>query len=150
MTNNSTKRIAAIDYGLARVGIAMSDVRHILASPVTTIQVKKEKTGIIEAIKKAISQYDIEEIVVGLPLSLSGKDSEQTKITKDFIEAFKKQTDIPIKTWDERLTSLQVQNEMKHHNVQRKKRAKVLDVLAAVIILQSYLDSKTGVAETRQ
>lgn len=142
------KRIIGIDFGQVRIGIAISDERKIIASPLTTFRAFKElKQTAHELLKELLAhsqtnKYEIEEIVIGLPLLMSGKEGTQADQVLKFIEHLKEETSIPITTWDERLTSLQAEKLMKEGGLSRKNRAKVVDRVAAVIILQNYLDSK--------
>lgn len=141
-------RIIGIDYGVARFGIAISDETKIIAMPLMTItaESKSEKTAvkILAQLKAAsdLNKYDIAEIVIGLPLMMSGKFGMQADDVTHFVNLLKTMTNIPIFTWDERLTTVQAEKSMREGNMSRKKRSKVVDKVAAVIILQSYLDSK--------
>jgi putative Holliday junction resolvase len=132
-------RILCIDFGLARIGLALSDPSKIIASPYKTIQTQGKEA--IRQILKEIDDLDIERIVIGLPLLLSGKDSETTKSVRTFASLLKSQTDLPIILWDERLTSKQVEKTLISGGIKRKKRAKLSDRLSAALILQSFLDS---------
>lgn len=142
------KRIVAIDFGLARLGIAVSDESKMLASPLTTIASTKKTEDTVKRIVEALEQdqklrkYEIEEIVVGLPLLMSGKSGLMADEVRYFVTVLEKHFSAPIKTWDERLTSVQADRSLRESSLSRKKRAKVVDVVAAVIILQNYLDSK--------
>ena len=141
-------RILGIDFGLKRFGLAISNELNFLATPVKTLQVEKklEKTVSIflEEYENLKKQYecDIEEIIIGLPLLLSGNKGLIADEVLHFVSLLKEQLSIPIKTWDERLTSKQAERSLKEGKMSRKKRTKVIDTVAAVLILQSYLDSK--------
>lgn len=87
--------------------------------------------------------YEIEEVVVGLPLLMSGKSGLMADEVRHFVSLLEQHIKAPIKTWDERLTSVQADRSLREGNLSRKRRAKVVDVVAAVIILQNYLDSKS-------
>jgi putative pre-16S rRNA nuclease len=142
------KRIIGIDYGLVRIGVAISDERKIIASPLMTHRAAKDLKQTAHELIEALNlhsqthKYEIEEIVIGLPLLMSGKEGAQADQVLSFIEHLKKETSIPIQTWDERLTSLQAEKLMKEGGLSRKSRAKVVDRVAAVIILQNYLGLK--------
>lgn len=136
------KRIVAVDYGMARIGVAISDPSQIIASPINTLQNQKKAELSAKALLETIKDYDVEEIVVGLPFKLNGKHSLSTDETLYFVEELKKISPFPIKTWDERLTTLQVERAMKDNSMSRKKRSKVIDAACATLILQSYLDQK--------
>jgi putative Holliday junction resolvase len=141
-------RIIGIDFGMARMGIANSDEQKIIAMPLITLQAdrKTEKTvqKLMEYLEKDQLQrnYAIEEIVIGLPLLMSGKVGMLADEVKHFIEVLKTATTIPITTWDERLTTVIAERSLREGSFTRKKRAKHVDTVAAVVILQNYLDSK--------
>lgn len=134
------KRIVGIDYGMARIGVAISDPHKIIASPLKTIPVQKSLKLTVEMLLKELKDYSIEEFVIGMPYKLNGKLSFSSDETNFFIEELKKQSSAPIKIWDERLTTMQVERAMKDGNMSRKKRSKVIDAACATLILQSYLD----------
>lgn len=136
-------RIIGIDHGLTRIGLAVSDENKIIASSLSTI--KAEKTSKETAFKVAseIKKHNIEEIVIGIPYHMNGKIGCQADEVKHFITLLEEELqNIPIKTWDERLTSVQADRSMRETKMTRKKRSQKIDAVAAVIILQSYLDSK--------
>jgi putative Holliday junction resolvase len=147
--NNKKKRIVALDYGLVRIGIALSDELKIIATPLTTLTAEKKSEATVKKLLTFLQEdqdekkYDIEEIIIGNPLLLSGKSGLLADEVKHFIELLQKSTDIPLKLWDERLTSVQAEKSMKEGNLNRKKRSKLVDKIAAVILLQSYLDSRS-------
>lgn len=139
-------RIVGIDWGLARLGIALSDTSKLLATPLKTLTAEKKA---LDTAKKLLAEllahatankYQIEAIVMGMPLMMSGKAGFQADEVKNFIELLKSLTDIPIITWDERLTTSMAERSLKESSLTRKKRAQVVDSIAAIIILQNYLD----------
>ena len=139
-------RIISIDYGAARLGVAISDETKLIAMSLMTIpaQSKSDKTAakVIEELTKhqEANKYDIEMIVVGLPLMMSGKVGLQADEVKHFVDLLQKLISAPVVTWDERLTTVQAERSMREGNMSRLKRSKIVDKVAAVIILQSYLD----------
>lgn len=142
----SRKRIAAIDYGMARIGVALSDETKIIAAPLKIIAAEKQvqKTA-AKVIRELILhqkeyQYELEEIIVGLPLLLSGKSGLLADEVNCFVESLEKLTEIKITLWDERLTSVQADRAMRETSMTRKQRSKIIDTVSAVILLQSYLD----------
>lgn len=143
------KRIVSIDFGLARIGIAVSDERKILASPLITLKTSKKMDETVKQLVQTLENdqiargYEIEEVVVGLPLLMSGKSGLMADEVRHFVSLLEQHIKAPIKTWDERLTSVQADRSLREGNLSRKRRAKVVDVVAAVIILQNYLDSKS-------
>ncbi len=145
-SKSKATRIVALDYGLARIGIAVSDETKSIAMPLMTLTCEKktEETAkklvqFLEEQQKA-QNYTLSEIVVGLPLMMSGKMGFLADEAKYFLELLKTMTTIPLVTWDERLTTVQAERSMREGNLSRKKRAKSVDNVAAIIILQSYLD----------
>lgn len=137
-------KIVGVDYGRARMGLSISDERKIIAFPFKTIAVSKnlEKAVdlLLDALKENISQ--IEKIVLGLPLLMSGKKGEMALEVEKFKELLSKKINVEIVLWDERLTSAQAEVSMREMELSRKKRSQKSDVIAAVLILQNYLDSK--------
>lgn len=136
------KRIVGIDFGMARIGVALSDPSKIIASPFKTIQNQKSLKVTVKLILDELLGQSIEEIVVGMPLRLNGQNSFSTDEVGYFIEELKKQCSFTITAWDERLTTVQVERVMKDNKMTRKKRSKVIDAACATLILQSYLDQK--------
>lgn len=149
MAKQKPTRIIAIDYGQARIGIAYSDERKILASPLQTLQAEKklERTAIkllraLEAHQAELG-YEVEEIIVGLPLMMNGTQGPLADEVKAFVLEMQKVVNVPVRTWDERLTSVQAERSLQEFSLSRKARAKHIDRVSALIILQSYLDYKS-------
>ncbi|MFH1825295.1 MAG: Holliday junction resolvase RuvX [Candidatus Firestonebacteria bacterium] len=131
-------RLLGIDYGEKRVGVAITDELNILAHPLKVVK----STNAINEIKKILNEYnDISKIIVGMPLNLKGEVSFKAKQVLDWIEKLKKEVNIPIITWDERFTTSAAESFLLEANVKRKNRKKIIDKLAARIILQDYLDA---------
>ncbi|MFH1541920.1 MAG: Holliday junction resolvase RuvX [bacterium] len=129
-------RILALDYGEKRIGVAISDSLGITGQPVTVISSLDELTPII-------NEYEnVELIVVGLPKSLSGEIKLAGQNVLSFVEEVKAKFNLPVKTWDERLTTAQVTKTMIAAGLSRAKRKQVVDKSAAALILQGYLDAK--------
>jgi putative Holliday junction resolvase len=135
-------RYLGIDYGKARIGIAISDEYGKIALPLMTLS-KKPFSELFKDLHKILQEYQpIREIIVGLPLLLSGKESEMAKEVRDFAEKLRDALGLSIIFWDERLTSLQAERMLKQQSISRKKRVGKTDQLSAMLILQSYLDVK--------
>lgn len=125
------KRIIGIDFGMARIGLALSDERQIIASPFKTIQT--ERKGELTAAKVASALRDIEsslnceieEIVIGMPLMMSGKNGFLADEVKHFISLLTQVTIIPIRTWDERLSTVQAERSLREAQMTRKKDQKL-------------------------
>ena len=136
-------RILALDVGDKRIGVAITDELEISAHGLTTItrnDLKKE----IRAIQELISEYNVEEIVVGMPVMMNGSVGIQAEKVGKFVDELKKDFRIPIKLFDERLSTRLIEKTLIAADMSREKRKKVIDKLSAVIILQDYLSSREG------
>jgi len=136
-------RILALDVGDKRIGVAISDELEISAHALTTItrnDLKKE----IRAIQELISEYNVEEIVVGMPVMMNGSVGIQAEKVGRFVDELKKDFRIPIKLFDERLSTRLIEKTLIAADMSREKRKKVIDKLSAVIILQDYMSSRGG------
>ncbi|MCC3867179.1 Holliday junction resolvase RuvX [Terrisporobacter mayombei] len=132
-------RIMGLDIGDKTIGVAVSDLMGITAQGVTTIKrVGKKKD--IEEIKKIISEKQVNKVVSGLPKNMNGTVGPQGEKVQKFCELLKQETDLSIEFWDERLSTVAAERSLIEGNVRRENRKKVIDMLAAVIILQGYLD----------
>ena len=140
----SMNRAIGIDYGFSRIGLSISDCSKIIASPLITIHAVKSSDQTAKNIITEIQKHpDVDEIIVGMPLHMNGKVGSKADEVNHFIKQLKKLISIPIIPWDERLTTVQAERSMQQGGLSRKKRKKVVDVIASVIILQSYLDSRS-------
>lgn len=141
-------RILGIDYGLARLGLAISDESKILASPLPTLSAAKKTEETVKRLVQELERIErerestIQSIVIGLPLMMSGKTGFIADEVKHFATLLEQAVTIPIILWDERLTTVQAERSLREANLSRKKRSKVVDTVAAVIILQNYLDAQ--------
>jgi putative Holliday junction resolvase len=139
-------RIIGIDYGLARLGVAYSDESKMIAMSMDTLKASKKSLEtahmLIAQLQKHANEYGyaIEEIVIGLPLMMSGKRGLLADEANHFASLLKEHTTFPVIMWDERLTSVQADRLLREGCLTRKKRAQKSDSVAAVIILQNYLD----------
>ncbi|MGN1208169.1 MAG: Holliday junction resolvase RuvX [Christensenellales bacterium] len=134
-------KIMGLDFGKARIGIALSDIMGFLASPYSTLN----RTTEIEDLKfldNIIKQYKIETVVMGYPFEMSGNRGEIAKAVEDFAEKLKEYSDVKIVFVDERLSSVEAEEQLKETVKDWKTRKKLLDQVSASIILQTYLDSK--------
>ncbi len=140
-------RILAIDPGEKRIGVAAADLRTRLAVPVTTIDAGADP---VEAVTQLAREQDAQALVVGLALTLSGARGPQAQRAQALADALAGRLDIPVHTWDERLTSAEARHRLPRpagRTSARKRRPKGdLDAMAAAIILQAYLDSQRGSA----
>ena len=134
-------RIMGLDIGDKTIAVAVSDLMGLTAQGVTTIKrVGKKKD--IEAIKQIIAEKQVNKIVSGLPKNMNGTVGPQGEKVQKFCELLKEETNLPIEFWDERLSTVAAERSLIEGNVRRENRKKVIDMLAAVIILQGYLDLK--------
>ena len=135
-------RIMGLDLGDATIGVAVSDELGIIAHGITTIR-RKNINYDIDSLKSIISEKDISRIVVGLPKNMNNTIGPRGEKTIEFVEILKTSfPGIEIEMWDERLTTCAAERILIEADVRRKNRRKVIDKLAAVLILQGYLDSK--------
>jgi putative Holliday junction resolvase len=137
-------KVIAIDYGKARIGVAISDERAVIALPLKNFQATSGHQKMIEQLIAFLSTLQYTTIVVGLPLLMNGKDSDITKEVRAFAALLEAKLAKPIVLWDERLTSKQAEKLLSEGAVKRKDRTKKVDTMAALLILQSYLDSKNN------
>jgi len=143
---NPKTRIVGIDFGMARFGLAISDETKMIASSMETLRAQKKSIQTVNLLLAELEKhqkangYTIEEIVVGLPLLMSGKKGLLADEVHHFVSLLKEKVTVPIVLWDERLTSVQADRAMRESSMTRKKRAQKSDGVAAVIILQNYLD----------
>jgi len=133
-------RILGVDYGHKRIGLALSDESGTIAQPLTYIDGGAAGKVSLE-LAQLCDERQVGKIVVGVPLRLDGKPSEQTERTLAFIAELRRATTIPVAQWDERLTSVQAERALLEGNVRRSDRKQKIDKLAAQIMLQSYLDA---------
>ena len=141
-------RLLALDVGARRIGLAVSDPLGITAQGLETLQRKNKRTD-LEKLDKVIREYTVTEIVVGYPLRMSGVASAQTGHVETFAQDLEKKFGLPVHRWDERLTSVQAGRVLRETNMSIEKRARAVDRLAAVLILQSFLDHRAMQRENR-
>ena len=134
-------RIMGIDFGTKRIGIAISDELLLTAQGIDSLY-RKELKADLDELARLARENSVGEIIVGLPLNMNGTYSAKTKEVVEFIDALSKVVTVPVKTWDERLSSMQAERVLLEADASRAKRRHVTDRLAAQIILQSYLDSR--------
>ena len=134
-------RIMGVDYGEKRVGLALSDPLGITAQPLECIE-RENDAQVAGELERLIQTHDIERVVVGLPINLSGNDSPQTKRARRFISRLRKNLGVKIETWDERLSSDEAERALIDMDVRRSRRKERRDIVAAQLILQGYLDTK--------
>lgn len=136
-----TGRIMGLDIGDKTIGVAVSDLMGMTAQGIKTIK-RTSKKNDIEEIKQIIKQKQVNLIVSGLPKNMNGTVGPQGEKVQKFCELIKEETGLEIEFWDERLTTVAAEKTLITADVSRKKRKNVIDMMAAVLILQGYLDFK--------
>ena len=132
-----------LDIGDKTIGIAISDELLLTAQSRPTLRRKSMKSD-LDALRRVAVENDVQEIVVGQPLHMDGKPSAQSVKVERFSEELRKAVNLPIVFWDERLTSFEAEQHLEQMGMNWRKRRKQVDKIAAMIILQNYLDSRTG------
>ena len=135
-------RILGLDVGSKTIGVAVSDELNLIAQGVTTLKRKGLRLDIKDLIRM-IEEFKVEKVVVGLPKNMNGSLGPSAKMVLSLVDELKKFVDLPIITWDERLSTVAAQKALLEADVSRKKRKQVIDKVAALLILQGYLDSQT-------
>lgn len=134
-------RKLGIDYGEARVGVAITDALNITVQGLETIQRNNSDKVILRRLDEILNQYEIDTIVVGMPLNMNGTISERAKVTEEFIHKLKcKYNTIKIETVDERLTTVAAHKTMNFLEVNKHKKRNIVDTISAVYILETYLN----------
>lgn len=133
-------RILGLDVGDRTIGVAVSDPLGFTAQGITTIMRTNEDSDIKE-LEKICKKYTVESIICGLPKNMNGTIGEQGQKVEMFCDVIKDRMKLPIKLWDERLTTVAAHKAMIEGNLSRARRKKIVDKIAAIYILQGYLDS---------
>ena len=136
-------RSLGIDYGDARVGIALTDPLGITAQGLETIDYKGNDKALLKRLDEIISDYEVDTIVLGMPLNLKGEETVRAEVTRNFLHKLKcKYPKIKIELVDERLTSVQAHKTMNDLQIKKNKKKNIVDTLAAVYILETYIRTK--------
>ena len=134
-------RILGIDYGEARVGIAITDQLNITVQGLETIQRNGSDKVILRRLDEIFEKYEVDTIVVGMPLNMNGTMSERAKITEQFVHKLKcKYNKMEIHTIDERLTTVEAHKTMNFLEVNKNKKKNIVETISAVYILETYLN----------
>lgn len=138
-------RVMGLDFGSKTVGVAISDALLITAQGIEIIRRKDENKlrQTLARIEELIVEYEVEEIVIGLPKHLNDSEGIRVELTMDFKEKLERRTGLPVATWDERLTTVAADKAMIETGIRRENRKDYVDMIAAVFILQGYLDSRS-------
>jgi putative Holliday junction resolvase len=134
-----------LDVGSRRIGIAVSDPLGITAQGLDTLQ-RQNKRSDLAALERLIRDYEVQEIVVGLPLRMSGAEGTQSEKMQGFAEELRKRFRVPVHLWDERLTSAEANRLLRETEMSIEKRAKAVDRMAAVLILQGWMEGRRHLA----
>jgi len=132
-------RILALDLGQQRIGLALSDELGLTAQGLSTLE-RRNLRADLAALERLARDQSVDRIVVGEPLHLSGRAGAQAQAARRFAEALTRRTGLPVELWDERLTTAEASRVLRSSGIGIEKRARAVDRLAAVILLQSYLD----------
>ncbi|HLV99818.1 MAG TPA: Holliday junction resolvase RuvX [Ktedonobacterales bacterium] len=138
-------RLIGLDVGEARIGVAVSDPTGTLASARTVLARRPEGAAFL-ALQRLVAEEEAEAIIVGLPRSLSGELHGQAALVQEFAERLRQEVAVPIHFWDERLSTVAAEREMRASGAKRDKRRAMIDAVAAAIILQGYLDASRAQA----
>lgn len=138
-------RSIGLDVGSKTIGVAVSDAMGWTAQPIETIQINEQVNDFgYKRLKELIKEYEVTTAVVGLPKNMNGTIGPRGEICMQFAENFEKKFNIPVVLWDERLTTMAAERVLLEADVSRGKRKKVIDKMAAVMILQGYLDRNSN------
>ena len=137
-------RIMGLDFGSKTVGVAVSDPLGITAQGVEIIRRKSQNKlrQTLARIEELIKEYDVDELVLGFPKNLNGTEGERCERTKEFQELLEKRTGLTVALWDERLTTVAADRAMMEKGMGRYERKEYVDEIAAIFILQGYMDAK--------
>jgi len=133
--------VLALDVGSRTIGLAVTDPLGITAQGLPTIRRKNKRTD-FAALAQVIGSYDVVELVVGLPLRMNGAEGRQSEKIREFVTTLQQHFDLPIHLWDERLTSVEANRVLRESEMSIRKRAAVVDQLAAVLILQNWMEAR--------
>jgi putative Holliday junction resolvase len=136
-------RVLALDHGTVRIGVAVSDELKMLAHPLEFIPAEPFN-AFVDRLKLLIREREVEQIVVGMPRNMDGSYGPAAEKVRQFIIVLKEIISIPIRLWDERLTSVQANRLMSERGVKTKDKREKVDKMAAALLLQSYLDAIGG------
>lgn len=136
-------RIVALDVGDVHIGVAATDELAITVAPRKTVNRTASIKADIRAICEQLDNLDAEKVVVGYPLDQNGEEGPQAAKVREFYERLSRRLSIPVVLWDERFSTQEANVELLNMDLTRKQRQKVIDQMAAVIILKNYLESNT-------
>ncbi|TNF24783.1 MAG: Holliday junction resolvase RuvX [Deltaproteobacteria bacterium] len=139
-------RVMGIDFGLARIGVALSDPTRTLASPLTTVH-EKDKGAQIRRVAALIAEHEVTQIVIGIPYQLDGVAGEMAELAEKFATKLESTVEVPIARWDERFSSVTAEDALRVADAGRRKKKRSrqeekgrIDAAAAAVLLQEWLD----------
>jgi putative Holliday junction resolvase len=136
-------RLLALDLGDVRIGTALSDPLGITAQPLGTMERIGPRKD-LQRIDELVREHEVKTVIVGYPLLMSGEEGESAVAAREFAEALRRRSGrVQVELWDERLTTVEAERTMISFGASRRQRRKIADTVAAVLILQSYLDSRS-------
>lgn len=136
-------RTLALDFGSRNIGLAISDELRVTAQGLPTLR-RTNKRNDLDHLRRVIKQYGVGELVIGLPLRMSGKEGVEVKRVQEFAALLRAKFKLPVHLFDERLTSVEANRVLRESEMGMHRRAEVVDQLAAVLILQSYLEFRSS------
>jgi putative Holliday junction resolvase len=139
-------RVLALDYGKRRIGLAISDELGLTAQGLETLERTRVREDVARLAELA-AQREVSLVVMGDPIHLSGRRGKQSEAVREFAARLHEKTGIPVEFWDERLTSVEAGRVLRKSGISSRKRARAVDRLAAVLLLESYLDRRSHVSE---
>lgn len=139
--NGANGRLMALDVGSRTIGLAVTDPLGITAQGLPTLRRRNKRTD-LAALRQVIEKYDVRQLIIGLPLRMSGAEGIQSGKIREFAQMVEKHFKLPVHLWDERLTSVEANRVLRESEMSIAKRAAVVDQLAAVLILQNYMESR--------
>lgn len=137
------ERMLGLDVGERRIGVALSDPLGLTAGPLPAIDRISWKKDLAR-IRELIGQFEIGRVVIGLPLRMDGSPGEEAERMLEFVRRLQATTRIPVTTWDERLTTREAERRLVEADVRRERRRRLIDGIAACLILQGYLDFRSS------
>lgn len=135
------KRIMGIDYGDARTGVALSDLRGSIVGSTSVVPSRNREKAIADIVRIA-GENDVGQIVVGLPRNMDGTEGPRAALCREFAEMLRDATGLEVIMWDERRTTVEAHNILSVHNYHGQKRKNTVDAVAASLILEGYLNSR--------
>jgi putative pre-16S rRNA nuclease len=141
-TPGTVRRVLGLDVGSKRIGIAISDPLGITAQGLETLQ-RQNKRLDFEKLTRLVAEYQVSEIVVGFPLRMSGAEGMQAEKMHLFADELRERVQLPVHLWDERLTSAEANRLLRETEMSIKRRGQVVDQMAAVLILQSWMEHRS-------